>query len=207
MCFISEIKLAIKGKLPGISAQQKMAPSIRNIEALLNKSKPPLRNSAVLILLFFDKEWKVVLTKRHEYIGPHSNQVSFPGGKQEPTDKNLVETAIRETFEEIGIKSENVEVLGLLSPLFIPVSNNMVQPVVGFYKEKPVFIPSEFEVKEIIEVGIQHLTNHKTRKTETIKIEDRTIDAPYFEIGNHHVWGATAMILSEFCELVNSINQ
>lgn len=205
MDFVSEIKEALKSDLPGFAAQQKMAPNIRNIEALWKKQKPSIRNSAVLILLFFDAEWKIVLTKRHDYQGPHSNQVSFPGGKQEPEDKNLVETAIREAEEEIGIKAENVEVLGLLSPLFIPVSNNMVQPVVGVYKEKPVFIPSDFEVKEIIEAEIQLLTNPETRKIETIRVEDRTIDAPYFEINNHHVWGATAMMLSEFCELLKAI--
>lgn len=202
MDFIEKIKRRLSDELPGLVAQQKMAPNIRNIEALWKKYKPSIRNSAVLVLLYFDKEWKTVLIKRPEYNGPHSNQISFPGGKQEPEDKDLIETAIRESKEEIGLNPENLEILGLLSPIFIPVSNSKVQPVVAYVKTKPDFVPSDFEVEAIIEMEISLLVKEEIRKTETIMVEDRHIDAPYFEIGNRHVWGATAMMLSEFSEII-----
>jgi len=114
---------------------------------------------------------------------------------------------LREAKEETGINSADVEVIGKMTPLFIPVSNSQVLPVVGFVPYKPVFSPDPAEVDYIIETDIFRLVEPDAAKTETILIEDRIIDAPYFDIHGHHVWGATAMMLGEFREILRLIDK
>jgi len=203
---VTNLKEALGSSLPGKIAQQKMAPNIRNIEALLKKIPSITKESGVMVLLYpVDDSVYMVLIKRPDYDGPHGGQVSLPGGKFEDIDNDLIETALREAEEEIGIPKHDIQVIGQLTPLYIPVSGSQVLPVVGWVDYKPVFKPDPKEVEHIIETPVFTLIDPSVSKIETIQIQDRVIDAPYFDINNYHVWGATAMMLSELREVLYEI--
>lgn len=199
---ISEIRQNIKQSLPGNIAQLRMAPSHRD-GLVRNFDKTRLiRKSAVLIAMFPENDKiHTLLIKRASYDGVHSGQVSFPGGKFEESDESLVYTALREAQEEVGIDPLKVEVLGTLTPLFIPVSNMEVLPVIGLLKEKPILHLNLEEVEFTIQVPICHLKNPSNHFCKTINTQDYSIEAPYIKVDCEDVWGATAMIISEFIEL------
>ncbi len=132
---------------------------------------------------------------------PHSAQVSFPGGAWEPNDGSLLETALRETREELGITQE-IHVLGSLTPLHIPVSNFMVTPFAGWMDEHPLFQPDPTEVQYVIESSLHELSDPVNILSESWEQHGRTIIAPYYRVGNEKIWGATAMMLCEFLQLV-----
>ena len=166
-----------------------------------NKAK----KSSVLVLLFKDdEELKTVLMKRTEYDGAHSGQISFPGGQFEKTDSSLTDTAIREANEEIGIEISKIIVIGHLSKLYIPPSNFEVLPVVAFYNGKPEFKLEKTEVEKIIEVKINTLLDKETKQTTEIHLHSFKFKTPCFNIQDNIVWGATAMIISEFLEILRS---
>jgi 8-oxo-dGTP pyrophosphatase MutT (NUDIX family) len=202
--WIAGLKAACTGPLPGLPAQMRMAPSVIRP----GKSALPVRDSGVLILLYPSGEGlSMVFMKRPEYSGPHSGQISFLGGKSEKGDRSLIDTALRESHEEIGIFPESVKVLGTLTPLTIPVSRFKVLPVVGFLPEKPRFIPDPDEVEYLIEVELNRLMSAGIVKKEILILGDQPVDVPYYEISGHHVWGATAMILCEFLEIIRQIEK
>jgi 8-oxo-dGTP pyrophosphatase MutT (NUDIX family) len=197
-----ELKLRdiFRRPLPGETAQNRMSASSRFTgDKLADPSTA--RNSSVMILLYQQQnEWYFPLIKRPTYDGAHSGQISLPGGKWEPVDKDAWEAALRETYEEIGI-SEGVQFVGSLTPLYIPNSNYMVYPQVGYISTQPVFKPDFFEVEELVVAPLKDFFNLENRKTFTREIRSYMVTAPFFEIKGHCVWGATAMILSEFFEL------
>ena len=158
--FIYEIGLALKSDLPGGQAQQRMAPDLR-----LENNRGTYQNAAVMILLYIkDGSWHIVLMKRPEYAGAHSNQISLPGGKSEAGDNDLVETALRESKEELGIDEDRIRVLGKLSRLHIPVSGIEVLPVIGYYPETPVFYPDSNEVAYLIEARLDDLLHPRNSR-------------------------------------------
>ncbi len=193
--------------LPGRAIQYKMAPNDRKDLLKTYSVDKNTRKSATLLLIYKkNNDYYSVLIKRSEYNGHHSGQISFPGGKFEISkDANLQDTAIRETFEEIGVKINKKNIAGKLTPLFIPLSNIMVYPFVAFINHDLSFTADKTEVKKIIEYKLSTLLNPKTRKTETIKKDNKKITTPYFLISNEKVWGATAMILNEFIYLTRKI--
>jgi 8-oxo-dGTP pyrophosphatase MutT (NUDIX family) len=143
--------------------------------------------------------------KRPEYPGVHSNQVSLPGGIHEDGDPDLEVTALRETREELGIEDSQIRVLGSISKLQIPVSGIEVTPFVGVYPEKPVFHPDPAEVSYLIQVRLTDLLRPETVKEDIRSILGKPVRVPYYDIMGEQVWGATAMILSEFLEIVSRI--
>ena len=195
----------LAGILPGKKAQELMLPVARDRKIRLPEFiKPPVK-SAVLILLYpnGDGAIRFPLIQRPDYDGAHSGQVSLPGGKIEESDHDLTETALRETEEEIGIRREAVDVIGNLTNLYITVSNFDVTPVIGFLDQKPSFSIDKNEVTEVIEADIRDLLLQKKRKEGIVYVRGRyKVHTPYFDIGGKMVWGATAMILSEFSELI-----
>jgi len=198
---ISEIRQNLTLPPPGSSAQLRMSPSFRG-ESPKPDDGSILRQSAVLISLFPEKgKVNTLLIKRTTYNGVHSGQISFPGGKYEEQDGTLVQTALREANEEVGIDPLKVEILGTLTPLFIPVSNMQVLPVVGLLNERPEIHLDAYEVKYTISVPICHLKNPKNHMRKTIQVREYSIEAPYIKIDHEDVWGATAMIIAEFTEL------
>lgn len=183
--------------LPGIKAQQKMAPEFRGE---YSHSLDP-EAAAVMILIFPSREqYYTLFMKRNEYPGPHSAQVSFPGGIYETDDTNLERTALRETIEETGI-DKDIEVLGSLTPLYIPVSNIMVTPFVGWVDSTPIFKPELSEVQYLIQVPVSDLFNKEKRYEEKTKHHNSEIMVPYYSFNSEKIWGATAMMLSEFIEV------
>lgn len=199
--FFKNLKNEISKDLPGISAQLKMAPEERPFGH--NKT---MLNAGVLILLYHKNEdIHLALIQRPEYNGPHSGQISLPGGKFENDDITLVQTALRESFEEIGADTNEVDVLGMLTPLQIPVSNYFVQPVVGLYNSNRPFKPDLTEVEKILEIRLRDLINPENKSVKEFVFGNLRFNAPIYKPDNLVIWGATAMILAEFIEIVNRI--
>lgn len=185
--------------LPGADAQMKMAPDFRGEFY----AEPPQQPAAVLILIYSqNNSWYTILVKRTEYEGHHSGQISLPGGKFEPGDKNIMNTSLRETSEETGIKKHEFRIIGQLTPLIIPVSNFKVYPFVGYAEKKPDFYPDLNEVEYIIEVDLHLLIQPETRKITYMNIRGHRVKVPYFDYNGNQIWGATAMMLSEFLEIL-----
>lgn len=190
--------------LPGREAQLKMSPLPVDWRRFSLEAPDSHKKSAVL-LLFYPEESGVFfpLIKRPSYPGAHSGQVSFPGGKLEPSDPDLVYTALREAEEEIGIDAGKVEVLGKLTDLYIPTSNFLVTPVLGFLAEKPRFVSEVREVARIIPTAVSSIVHPDIRQRTSVAIgEGQQLETPYFALDGEVVWGATAMILSELLELL-----
>jgi 8-oxo-dGTP pyrophosphatase MutT (NUDIX family) len=199
--FFRSLKLELEKDLPGLSAQLKMAPEIRP-----SSGYGKGLNAGVLILLYLkNKDIYLSLIKRTEYDGAHSGQISLPGGKYEEIDQTLIQTAIRESQEEIGIDPGEIEILGTITPLHIPVSNFFVQPVVGMYKSTPVFVPDLNEVEKVLEIKLTDFLNPINKSSTEFKFGTINFDAPIYKPNNLVIWGATAMILSEFLEIVDRI--
>lgn len=184
--------------LPGVSAHLEMYPDRKVVPEAI-KSVKNYRTSAVLALLYEDQGVRMVLTQRHHYRGNHGGQVSFPGGKMENTDKDTLQTALRETYEEIGVPPSEIEILGKLTDVYIPVSRFLVHPYIGFHKDKPQFTPSDYEVKEIISFDINDLIDQHNLQKRNIKTTEGMIikDIPCFILNDRIVWGATALMLNE----------
>lgn len=186
-----------------------MAPFNRPSAKQVYKTGANPRLSAVMLLLYpIDYKPHFCLMQRPVYEGTHSGQVSFPGGKMEDDDLNLRDTALRETFEEVGIQQDKIQIMGELTQVYIPPSNFLVSPFIGFLDERPVFQPDDYEVDEVIEVPVDLLLDHSIVKETHIPMgkEGVRMKTPYFEIENRIVWGATAVMLSEFKEMLLKIN-
>lgn len=199
--WIYNLTRLLKKPLPGANAQLKMAPSARYVTTdNRNQTK-----SAVLVVLYpYRNQIITVFIKRTEYEGVHSGQVSLPGGMFKKTDMLLRNTAIRETHEEIGIPGKEIQIIGRLTSLHIPVSNTIVYPFVGVCMNKPLLIPDPLEVKYIIECPVDELIHPANRKQKMMTIDNRDIEIPYFDIMGDQIWGATAMIISEFLEITGT---
>lgn len=200
--FESELTKRLTQPLPGKPAQLKLAPKSRRNS--IPNSDTTL--AAVLLLIYPDKngQLSIVLMKRTEYPGHHSAQISFPGGKYEKADNNLSYTAMRESEEEIGVKYEDTTIIGSLTELYIPISNFLVHPYIAISHISPKFKPDPTEVDYLIELPLKTLLN------TPISYTNLTSDAlpetvPYFNISGETVWGATAMIMNEFFEIITSL--
>lgn len=195
-------KCLSKNELPGIKSHQKLVPAFRP-KGIPNAATV---NAGVLILIYPDLSgvYYIVFMKRQQYIGAHSAQISFPGGKYEEKDLNLATTAIRECHEEIGINAQSVELLGELSLLYIPISNYLVHPFIGFTAKTPHFHIDKNEVDYLIEFPLFQALQLPIKQTELLYGKSQS-PVPYFDINNEIVWGATAMILSEFIDVLKEI--
>ena len=196
---INFLKNAIVAELPGQDAQAIMMPTLSDKSRFSLEAKKDAREGGVMIL-FYQKDGSVhfPLIQRPDYDGVHAKQMSFPGGKKDSDDESLIVTALRETEEEIGIDPHKIEVIGALTELFIIASNFNVLPAIGLINEVPEFLADEHEVDEIIEVKLADLMDDDKQKEKPLTIlQGITINAPYFDLNDKVVWGATAMILSE----------
>ena len=203
---LNDIRAALQRPLPGSAAQIKLAPEHR-IESLRATPPADARSAGVLILLYpRDGVWHFPLMKRVEDGLAHSGQISLPGGSQEPGE-SLRETALREACEEIGAGCSGINVLGQLSTIYIPPSNFLVTPTVGYVTGRPDFRCDPREVAELIEVSLGTLFDRDVVKREAWSLHGVTVEVPFYQIGPHKVWGATAMILSEFSMLLAGMDE
>jgi 8-oxo-dGTP pyrophosphatase MutT (NUDIX family) len=180
-------------------------------ERRLNSSRYKLpddhRKSAVLILLYQSRDTiRFPLIIRSVYDGVHSGQVALPGGSVDASDETMQATAIRETCEETGVLKENIRIIGELSELYIPPSNFLVRPFVAIHEQKPKFVPHEREVARIVEMDAEKILDEKFIGEKKIKLSNGvSVITPCFEIDGLVIWGATAMILSEFKSVLYEI--
>ena len=194
----TRVRAALDTRLPGADAHLPLAPRPRRgwRPGLL---PPNARVAAGLVLLYpstSDSDTvRLVLTVRAGELGQHADQVSLPGGSVDPGE-GVQEAALRESSEEIGVDPTLVRVVGVLSRLYIPVSDFVLHPVVGMAHSRPAFQPSTEEVARILEVPLEELTTDGPRRGYRWRNQQR-IQVPYFELGGERVWGATAMVLSE----------
>ncbi len=205
--FIAGLTRGLKGALPGIEAQNRMAHKVRR-----RKMTPPddVRIACVLALFYpKNNEWHTVLMERvsNTIRDKHKGQISFPGGKLEEHDASFEAAALREAKEEVNVNPKEVRVLGRLTELYIPVSNFLVYPVVGFSEEVPDLKPEPSEVANILEVPFEHFMRTEHVKTADLKIAPHITlrEVPYFDINGQMLWGATAMMMSELLEVVKTI--
>jgi 8-oxo-dGTP pyrophosphatase MutT (NUDIX family) len=194
------IKKALAGNLRGIASHERMMPPNRKLKAASGDSSR-LKPSSVLLLLFEENnELYICLIKRPATMKHHAGQVAYPGGRIEPGE-TPIETALRETWEEIGVTSEKIEVLGSLSELFVDVSGFLIQPFVGWLAEKPVFLLNSAEVEKVI---LFPLLQYKDRLEETeLETVSGRLKVPCFHFEGEVIWGATAMILAEFFDAMD----
>ena len=179
-----------------------MAPAYRQDRLLAAVEGKACREAGVLALLFPQADVPtLVLTVRHGYLKQHAGQISFPGGRREEGE-TLQETALREAQEEIGLVPETVDVLGTLTPLYIPPSNFCVYPFVGVVSKPPTLRPTDAEVAQILHVQLPFLLDQSARQHEPRTLRGEEMVVPFFAVDGHQVWGATAMMLAELLALV-----
>jgi 8-oxo-dGTP pyrophosphatase MutT (NUDIX family) len=201
--FITNLQDSLQRPLPGRSAQYEMAHAVRR-----TPYEPPVNaNKAGVLALFYPKQddWHIVLIERGSGNPKdrHKGQISFPGGRYEEADGDLAMTALREAEEEVGADAKSVHLLGALTDLYIPVSNFMVYPYVGYTEERPKFVPQASEVHAILEVPYRQLQDPETVHQIDLKITDQITlrEVPYFNVEGKVIWGATAMMLNELITL------
>jgi 8-oxo-dGTP pyrophosphatase MutT (NUDIX family) len=198
---VARVRKALAEPLPGLPAQRLMAPVPRTgwRPAALPEDA---RRAAGLVLLYpWNNEAHLALTLRTAHLPNHGGQVSLPGGAVEP-DETIEATAVREAVEEVGIDPAVLQIVGHLTPLHIPISGFVLHPVIGVADRRPSFVPSAHEVARVIDVPLAILCDPLTVRLRQRIHEGRHYEIPYFMLDGEIVWGATAMVLSEFLALV-----
>jgi len=207
--FLKSVSKIENIELPGQTSQFKMAPKFRlELMERYQEAMKTSKEAGVLVLFYPNRKGKThfVLILRKTYPGVHSGQVGFPGGKLEKHDRSLEHAAVRETFEEIGIPQQDIEVLRALTSLYIPPSNFTVHPFFGISKKIPEFIIDEAEVEETIEVNLQHLMDEGNVIATNISTSyKKNAEVPALRLNGHIVWGATAMVLSELKDMLKQL--
>jgi 8-oxo-dGTP pyrophosphatase MutT (NUDIX family) len=200
--FIDFLSGRLEKPLPGLDAQLGMAPTPLTDGPARELEPPPNAYiSSVLILLFPNEKGRLelILTLRNKDID-HGGQISLPGGRSDEEESH-VQTALREAQEEVGIKPESVQILGMLSDLYVSHSNNLVKPVVAYMPEMPELTTNPDEVEEAFSVEVKSLAAKKNLTVENWDLQKYSYEVPYWDVHEVPLWGATAMILNEFLEL------
>jgi 8-oxo-dGTP pyrophosphatase MutT (NUDIX family) len=196
----NRLREALSLALPGEKAHRLMLPHGRDLYP--DAGKKDILQSSVLFLIFPDNgKLHTCLIKRPTAMRNHGGQIAFPGGRYEQSDKELVKTALRESFEEIGINDDQLDILGALTPIYIQVSNFMINPFIGWCDTLPHFKIDSREVDELYLIPIGKLLIHSTNEYRKVNTPRGNLDVPGFFIDPLFIWGATAMIISEFKEI------
>ena len=202
---LEKLREGLRRPLPGLDAQLRMAPSPRHGWDPLKFPDGATDGAALLLVYPHDDTLHVALTVRGSGLRNHTGQVSLPGGRVDEGE-TFEAAAVREAVEEIGVDPATIEVLGRLTPLHIPVSGYLLHPIVGITSMRPAFQRAEWEVARIIEAPVSLLSDPKVVKreirTRSVKGQSIDVDVPYFDIDGEKVWGATAMVLAEFCAIL-----
>ena len=202
-------RLADPAALPGHDAHAEMAPfparsTVETLSTELNEGRP----AATLVLLYPGEqaEARFVLTVRHGGLRDHAGQVSLPGGSLEPGETPEA-AARREAWEEVGVDPDALDVLGGLTPLYIPPSRFSVWPVVAAVQSRPPFVAQEAEVAKILDVPLAHLLDRARRQRSERDAPLGRFEVPFFDLAGHEVWGATAMMLAEFATVAEAVGR
>ena len=177
--------------------------SVLQDEDLRIKGSDKARDAGVMITAIESTQELIIIERSAHPLDKHKGQLSFPGGKMEESDDDLLETAIRETREEIGLELARVQILGKLSPLYIPVSNFMVHPFITVIPDPVPLHPDPREVEKIWSVSLDGIKDDK-RQRGPMRISSGLVlqNVPFFPLENKKIWGATAMILAELSEIL-----
>ena len=187
--------------LPGPASHARMAPLRDDGLERLRVEGRACREAGVLALLYpRSEEAHLLVTVRRGHLAQHAGQVSFPGGRRE-SDEPLLQTALRETQEEVGLDPREIEVLGALTPLYIPPSNFCVYPFVGFTKIEPDLVPHDYEVERIVHVPLRRFLAPDNVVEEEWLVRGEPTRVPFFNVEGLRIWGATAMMISELAAL------
>jgi len=197
-----QIQAALAGPRPGLRAQALMSPRDRIDPELYRQGSLDCRRAAVLVLLYpYLDKLHTLLTVRPETMPSHPGQVAFPGGSKDESE-SVLETALREGQEEVGLDPIQVEPLGRLTHIYIPPSHFCIQIQVGYTPQRPQWQPSPAEVAELLEVPVAHFFDRSNWQSANVTVDGQQRTIPYVAIGEHKVWGATAMAIAEFVVLV-----
>jgi 8-oxo-dGTP pyrophosphatase MutT (NUDIX family) len=163
-----------------------------------------LTRAAVLMALFKKRNvWHLLMTKRSDEVEHHKGQISFPGGAVDLGDKNIVATALRETEEEIGLDSGDVEILGIYDDHATP-TGFVITPIVGYIKKLPSLSPGEQEVVEILEVPVSLFLDPAKERMVQMERRGMKVDVYFYNFGKHEIWGATARISRDFLREIST---
>lgn len=201
---LEEVRRALAAPRVGRPAHERMSPRPRPGDIYPMPAQPPGRQAGVLLLLYHHAgELYFFLTRRTETVATHKGQISLPGGGREPGE-SLQQTALREAREELDIDPAQVEILGApLTPLYIPVSDFWVTAFVGYYCcEEPRPNASAAEVVEVLPTRLADLLDDTLIAQEEWELHGYRVQVPFFRLHGLPVWGATAMLLSEFSALL-----
>lgn len=199
------IHSALAQPLPGLRGQALMAPAQRLDPELYANGSRDCRRAAVLFLLYpFQGELHTLLTVRPDTLPHHPGQVAFPGGSRDE-DESVLETALREAHEEVGIDPALIQPLGRLTRLYIPPSHFCIQIVLGHTPRRPAWRPNPDEISKLLEIPVAHFFDRGNWGEEIRAIEGIKRRIPYFQIGEHKVWGATAMTIAEFVTAIEEL--
>lgn len=191
-----QLREGLAEALPGLEAHLVMAPKPRTGWRPAHLPEGSRAAAALLLLYPHDGEVQMLLTVRASSLPQHSGQVSLPGGALE-AGEDIETAALREAAEEVGLEAAKVEVLGRLSPLHIPVSGFVLNPVVAISRERPLTRPDAHEVARIVEVPLSHLADPRALRLRVRMHEGRAYEVPYFAVDGEQLWGATAMVVGE----------
>lgn len=203
---IAQLKEQLNKTLPGMASQYKMAGSYRPVVSIDEAIEKQAKTAGVLILITkVNSNFHFLMIQRTTYDGAHSGQMAFPGGKKEPQDATILDTAIRECYEEIGIHVSKSDILGALTPLFIPVSQFVVYPFIAYIDSSLQFKKDPNEVEEIYLFNLQDFFKPENIQDFSFQIQNQTMTVPSYRFQEQTVWGASAMILSEWYDLMQNI--
>jgi 8-oxo-dGTP pyrophosphatase MutT (NUDIX family) len=200
---LNEIKKQLSKPLPGIVGQREMMPSYRNAVSIEEvKSRSPKEAGVVVHLFQGASEMELLFMKRVQYPGTHSGQISFPGGGYDASDGSLLQTALRETHEEVGVQFMEKDVEAALSWLYIPPSNYYVEPYVVVRPSAPQITINPEEVDRTFSIPLGKLISGELVRSTKIQTTYGIMTVPAYHWEGEIIWGATAMITAELVALL-----
>ena len=192
-----DLRLALNEQLDVHEIRQRIMPLARTHEF---PEKHTVSKQSAVMILFYPEQDKLMLclTKRSEKLKHHPGQISFPGGKCDTHElSNTLMAALRETDEEIGVGAEQIEILGKLSELYVPVSNFTIHPYVGWLNKKPIFDLNQHEVEQMVLIDVANLLDPVSRTIKPVETMHGKMDVPGYFIDGQLIWGATSMMIAE----------
>jgi 8-oxo-dGTP pyrophosphatase MutT (NUDIX family) len=206
--FVTELSARFSEPLPGFDAHLRLAPEFRRTLPQFPENVVGSREAAILALFFpsavADEPAEILLTVRPEGMSNHAGQVAFPGGRRE-LNESFLETALRETEEEVFIQPDSIKIAGPLTPLYIPPSKFFVHPFVGYTEHPPDLTVTSDEVARMFSVRVSHLIDPSVRRTATRRLNSAMQQIPYLALNGEFVWGATAMMLAELIDAISTL--